>query len=562
MFKEIIILITTSFIALCSSICTLTDKVVIVGGGPAGLSTALVLESRGWKDITIIEKRSPSSFETEKAYLYFLDGRGQRLTDSIRATSLMAERATGSSSFTTINVFTPDSKIKVNPIPALKSDIEKYWLPRSAMLDVLLQKVNEINGQHEDAGIPKPIKIHFNSLCNSIEQVEDGSLNISANCIFNGTFTLPCHFLIGCDGINSEVRKWLESGDEKLRGGVIDATSLTPLKEKFSLETYPSPAAGLKYKILKINSNFLVPTSEKDENGKVIMRETSPEEAFSIRGIKAPPTKRLRLGLLPIKNGGASRTANIINRPDHEIWSVENQNPDNLLKFLKKSFPQIDWDNFTTTEELERFAYAPIRSFPEPQTCKGMQQILYTTTTNPVPATISTNGESEDFDSDTKNRPWRRRLGSAVLLLGDSVHAFPPDLGQGVNCALEDVYALEKCLIYNNNDLEKALPELENKRLPESHAMCKLMQFGSPYQYGQNPPRNNLILLNFVLRATLHKILPPVFHPCAMNLIGDQNISYQKILMRCHATTRRLLALSGLLIVGFWRFILKKPFFI
>lgn len=54
---------------------------VIVGGGPTGLAASLMLEKCGWDDITIIEKRSINFFESTKAYLYLIDGRGQKLTD-------------------------------------------------------------------------------------------------------------------------------------------------------------------------------------------------------------------------------------------------------------------------------------------------------------------------------------------------------------------------------------------------------------------------------------------------------------------------------------------------
>jgi hypothetical protein len=43
---------------------------------------------------------------------------------------------------------------------------------------------------------------------------------------------------------------------------------------------------------------------------------------------------------------------------------------------------------------------------------------------------------------------------SAVVLVGDAVHAFPPDLGQGVNSALEDVFALHRALERHNDSLE------------------------------------------------------------------------------------------------------------
>ena len=54
---------------------------VIVGGGPTGLAASLMLEKCGWSDITIIEKRSTAFFESSKAYLYLIDGRGQKCSN-------------------------------------------------------------------------------------------------------------------------------------------------------------------------------------------------------------------------------------------------------------------------------------------------------------------------------------------------------------------------------------------------------------------------------------------------------------------------------------------------
>lgn len=51
---------------------------VIVGGGPAGLASAIALESCGFQDITVVELRKKSSFDANKSYMYRLNGRGQR----------------------------------------------------------------------------------------------------------------------------------------------------------------------------------------------------------------------------------------------------------------------------------------------------------------------------------------------------------------------------------------------------------------------------------------------------------------------------------------------------
>ncbi|MEO8890139.1 MAG: FAD-dependent oxidoreductase, partial [Coleofasciculaceae cyanobacterium] len=57
-------------------------NVLIVGGGPAGFATALMLAHRGWKKITVLEKRpSADYYEPDKSFNYLVNGRGQKLTD-------------------------------------------------------------------------------------------------------------------------------------------------------------------------------------------------------------------------------------------------------------------------------------------------------------------------------------------------------------------------------------------------------------------------------------------------------------------------------------------------
>jgi hypothetical protein len=62
---------------------------VIVGGGPVGLAASLMLEKCGWDDITIIEKRPINFFESSKAYLYLIDGRGQKCTNLLGMKTLL-----------------------------------------------------------------------------------------------------------------------------------------------------------------------------------------------------------------------------------------------------------------------------------------------------------------------------------------------------------------------------------------------------------------------------------------------------------------------------------------
>jgi 2-polyprenyl-6-methoxyphenol hydroxylase-like FAD-dependent oxidoreductase len=60
--------------------------------------------------------------------------------------------------------------------------------------------------------------------------------------------------------------------------------------------------------------------------------------------------------------------------------------------------------------------------------------------------------------------------------MGDAIHSFPPDLGQGVNAAVADVDALRQCLDAAGDDYGAALAQFEAQRVPESAALIRMMQ--------------------------------------------------------------------------------------
>lgn len=67
------------------------DNALVVGGGPAGLATALMLAHRGWTNITVLEKRTAADYdEPDKSFNYLIDGRGQKLTDLLGLTELLS----------------------------------------------------------------------------------------------------------------------------------------------------------------------------------------------------------------------------------------------------------------------------------------------------------------------------------------------------------------------------------------------------------------------------------------------------------------------------------------
>ncbi len=74
-----------------------------------------------------------------------------------------------------------------------------------------------------------------------------------------------------------------------------------------------------------------------------------------------------------------------------------------------------------------------------------------------------------------------------MALVGDSLHAFPPDLGQGVNSGLKDVLMLGKhlskakpALAQQRGSLQAGLKGYEDEATAEARALVRLMQLGGP----------------------------------------------------------------------------------
>ncbi|CAK0827492.1 unnamed protein product, partial [Prorocentrum cordatum] len=73
------------------------------------------------------------------------------------------------------------------------------------------------------------------------------------------------------------------------------------------------------------------------------------------------------------------------------------------------------------------------------------------------------------------------------VLVGDALHAFPPDLGQGVNSALQDVMVLKEALDAEGDEHpSRAAARFQEARVPEAAALVEMMRVAAPYQYSQS----------------------------------------------------------------------------
>jgi 2-polyprenyl-6-methoxyphenol hydroxylase-like FAD-dependent oxidoreductase len=140
--------------------------------------------------------------------------------------------------------------------------------------------------------------------------------------------------------------------------------------------------------------------------------------AYAIRAAFRGRKRAFSLGLLPLKNPDEPRSANIIRLPNHQIWELKTR--DQMLDFLEKAFPQLPVRQIVSPEEAERFALSEGGKFPIPQYCSGLHVLLRQT--QPIRNT--------------------RALGCWCSTLRRCHPLLSPDIGQGVEFSLEDVYVL------------------------------------------------------------------------------------------------------------------------
>ncbi len=474
-------------------------NVVIIGGGPAGLGTSLMSAKRGWKDITVLEKRpSADYYEPDKSFSYQIDGRGQKLTDLLEITTKLANLSVPSTDFY-FTLIQKNGQRKTNKLPIADSERKTaYWLPRASFVNLLYQ---EIRQNWQDS-----IQVFFQTKCVEIKY-EPEQLEIIAQSQDQQKLSFTPTLVVGCDGLNSIVRQALH----KMEGQ----------SKYFEMQQFPSASSGLRYKVLILPPQFPLSEREGDFAQSTI--------GYGIRSTFKGRKKAISLGLLPLKNPHQPRTANIITYPDHQIWQLETK--EEVEHFLKQAFPQVPLEKMISPEEIARFTSSNGGTFPKPQYCEKLQQIW---------------GQPQE------------EQGTAVILLGDAVHCFPPDIGQGVNSALEDIYLFHESLAEAKDNLSQALPRYESLRKPDIKALIRLAQISYPWQYNQDLVQKRLWSLNFFVRLLLSRLFPFLFSPHSFLLIQNHELSYSEVLAKSNRTTQVLSTLGWLAILSLILFLLTQ----
>jgi kynurenine 3-monooxygenase len=264
--------------------------------------------------------------------------------------------------------------------------------------------------------------------------------------------------------------------------------------------------------------------------------EFDPEDVNIIIG-----KSRCRFVLLPYcGEQGEARPMSCVNFPNYKFFQPKTA--EELYQALEEEFPQLDIRKRMSVESATAWCESEGSVFPTPRWSGKAATVI--------------------------------KGNTVVMLVGDALHCFPPDLGQGVNAGMVDVNAvlgvmatLDEKRNNSASSVESEVASLNAEMVREAESVCRLIRIGMPYQYSLPHSLHKVgFFMDFMTRLALHKgsatierwtrswIPSLVTAPVIFQIQEDPPLEYSTIL-RNHHRNSLLIAAAATVGIGWMTFL-------
>ncbi|KAJ1485145.1 hypothetical protein T484DRAFT_1893076 [Baffinella frigidus] len=440
----------------------------IIGGGPAGLTTAIMLAQRGWSGITVYDKRAappPADSDVwgdaERSYNLGLSARGQGALKDLGVSEQIISRATavtGKRSWSPGNL---ESKNGTLSLSVAKSGYKTLVMQRdrlqASLLDVLSSRYSH------------SVDVVFNTECASVALNGEGvTIGMRATQFTPKNLTDPLERMRSSTTIVGNVEKRqvdLVVGADGGRSAVCDF-----------METESSGKIQVK--------RF------EDENKRVYKTITLDPPDSEPRNLSYGVRTEQELIIESLPTHQDKQIAVLLFRPDDQrVLSIKTEAQ--AKAFFTEFFPMLV--AYIREESYSFFASQAVSLLPVFKHCG---------------ATL--------------------HLSNSTVLVGDSIHAVKPYFGLGANSALEDTIVLRRALDASPGDRATAFRAYSKERGPDAVAIVEMSQkMDRPGTAGFLS-----FILPLIVDSTFKKYLPGLFTGTTTSSLQNPGRRPSELVMR------------------------------